>query len=169
MGDDGSTGTATTYDLRYSTSPITAGNFASATQVTGEPAPKAAGQAESIHRHGPRRGHDLLLRPEGRRTRSRTGADLQRAERDDPTSSGRTTPPAAVTNLAVGTRTQTSLLTWTAVGDDGSTGTATTYDLRYSTSPITAANFGSATPVTGEPAPKTAGQAETLTVTGLDP
>ena len=33
MGDDGSNGTATTYDLRYSTSPINAANFATATAV----------------------------------------------------------------------------------------------------------------------------------------
>ena len=74
-----------------------------------------------------------------------------------------------MTNLAVGTTTQTSIaLTWTAVGDDGNTGTATTYDLRYSTShDHRRATSRSATQVTGEPAPKAAGQAESFTVTGL--
>ena len=74
-----------------------------------------------------------------------------------------------MTTLAVGSTTQTSAtLTWTAVGDDGTTGTAATYDLRYSTSIITAATFASATQATGEPAPKYSGYAETFTVTGLD-
>ena len=44
-----------------------------------------------------------------------------------------TTPPAAVSNLATSSPTTNSItLNWTAPGDDGSTGTATTYDIRYS-------------------------------------
>jgi hypothetical protein len=79
-----------------------------------------------------------------------------------------TTPPSAVTTLAVESTTQASAtLTWTAVGDDANVGTATAYDLRYSTAEITAGNVASATQVTGEPAPKAAGQGETFTVTGL--
>jgi chitodextrinase len=58
-------------------------------------------------------------------------------------------------------------LNWTAPGDDGSVGTATQYDIRYSTSTITDANWASATQATGEPAPKAAGAAETFAVTGL--
>jgi hypothetical protein len=79
-----------------------------------------------------------------------------------------TTPPAAVTTLAVESTTQTSaILTWTAVGDDGNTGTAATYDLRYSTANITADNFSAATRATGGTAPKPAGQSEIAFVTGL--
>ena len=58
-------------------------------------------------------------------------------------------------------------LTWTAPGDDANTGTASTYDIRYSTSPITVANWGSATQSTGEPIPSAAGSTETFTVTAL--
>src|SRR3989344_1233115 len=69
-----------------------------------------------------------------------------------------TTAPAAVTNLAAGTPTTSSLVvSWTAPGDDASTGTATTYDLRYSTATITDGNFSSATQVSGEPTPSVAG------------
>lgn len=78
------------------------------------------------------------------------------------------TAPAAVTNLATGTPAATSLrLTWTAPGDDGSTGTATSYDVRYLTATITDANWSSATQAAGEPAPQVAGSSETFTVTGL--
>ena len=59
------------------------------------------------------------------------------------------------------------LLTWTAPGDDGTTGTASQYDIRYSTATITAGNFGAATAVSGEPAPTAAGTAQSMTVTGL--
>ncbi len=53
------------------------------------------------------------------------------------------------------------------MGDDGSTGTATTYDIRYSTSTITLVNWGSATQVASEPIPSVAGSAESITVSGL--
>jgi hypothetical protein len=56
---------------------------------------------------------------------------------------------------------------WTAPGDDGSIGRATTYDLRYSAQPLTAANFGAATRLTGLPAPSVAGTAESYVVSGL--
>ncbi|WP_127578941.1 discoidin domain-containing protein [Paenibacillus koleovorans] len=88
----------------------------------------------------------------------------------EPTSGGDTTPPSAITNLAVGTTTSSSVqLTWTAPGDDGGTGTAASYDIRYSTSTITAGNWSSATAVTGEPTPAAAGTSQSMTVTGLSP
>ncbi len=78
------------------------------------------------------------------------------------------TPPAAVTNLAVSATTSSSVtLTWTATGDDGTVGTATSHDLRYSTYPITAGNFDAATRATGLGNPKASGSTETFTVTGL--
>lgn len=46
-GDDGAVGQATAYDVRYSTSPITGGNFSSASQVSGVSSPKTAGGAEA--------------------------------------------------------------------------------------------------------------------------
>jgi|GEM_PF-1262444 len=77
--------------------------------------------------------------------------------------------PAAVTNLTVAAAGITTIsLTWTAPEDAGS-GAATTYDIRYSTSPITEANFGAATPVSNPPSPKPAGSTENFTVTGLTP
>jgi hypothetical protein len=58
---------------------------------------------------------------------------------------------------------------FTAPGDDGPNGTASSYDLRYSVAPITAGNFGSATTVAGEPSPQPAGSHETIAVGGLAP
>lgn len=79
-----------------------------------------------------------------------------------------TTAPAAVSNLAVsGTNATTASLTWTSPGDDASSGTATSYDIRYSTSNITEGNWSSATQVSGEPTPSITGSSESMTVTGL--
>ena len=78
------------------------------------------------------------------------------------------TAPSAVSNLATSNSTVSSIdISWTAPGDDGSTGTATSYDLRYSTSAITSGNFSSATAVTGEPTPSVAGSSESMTVSSL--
>ncbi|MHB9024121.1 MAG: fibronectin type III domain-containing protein [Armatimonadota bacterium] len=77
-------------------------------------------------------------------------------------------PPAAVTDLTTTASTDTTVtMQWTAPGDDGSIGTATSYDVRYSTSPITLDNWASATTVTGEPTPAAAGTVQSMTVTGL--
>ncbi|MBI2042570.1 MAG: fibronectin type III domain-containing protein [Candidatus Nealsonbacteria bacterium] len=79
-----------------------------------------------------------------------------------------TTAPGAVTNLAITSVGQTSVsLSWTSPGDDGDTGTASTYDMRYSTSLITSGNFSSATQATGEPVPSVASSSESMTVSGL--
>ena len=56
---------------------------------------------------------------------------------------------------------------WSAPGDDSLSGRATTYDLRYSTSPLTLSNFGVATRVVGLQAPGPVGTAESFIVSGL--
>jgi hypothetical protein len=45
-GDDSTSGTASAYDIRYSMSPIDSGNFDSALEALGEPAPRPSGEAE---------------------------------------------------------------------------------------------------------------------------
>ena len=84
-----------------------------------------------------------------------------------------TTPPAVITNLAAapGTATGSVDLSWSAPGDDANIGTASNYLVRYSASAIESqAAWEAATPVTvGVPAPKPAGQAEQMTVSGLTP
>ena len=163
-GDDGATGTATSYDVRYSTSTITAGNWASATQATGEPAPSVAGSAETFTVTGLSESttYFLAIKTSDEVPNESAISNVPSAATADGTA------PDAVTDLATGTVTGSSVaLSWTAPGDDGATGTATTYDVRYSTSTITAGNWASATQATGEPAPSVAGSAETFTVTGL--
>jgi Tol biopolymer transport system component len=80
------------------------------------------------------------------------------------------TPPAAVSDLAIAGSTITTLtLRWTAPGNDGNSGTASSYEIRSSTTTITAGTWGSATLVAGVPTPLLAGTIQTFTVTGLAP
>lgn len=77
-------------------------------------------------------------------------------------------PPAAVSNLSMlSSGVNYIALRWTAPGDDGASGTASSYDLRFSTSAITAVNFSSATRITGMTAPLSGGSTETFTVNSL--
>jgi hypothetical protein len=164
-GDDGSTGTASFYDVRYSTSTITGANWASATPCTSEPSPSIAGSSESFTVTG-------LTINTAYYFALKTSDEVPNESGLSNVASGTTTadvtPPAAVTNMAAGGATSSSIgLAFTAPGDDGSTGTATTYDVRYSTSAITEGNWASATQFVGEPAPSAGGSFEYITVTGL--
>ena len=79
-----------------------------------------------------------------------------------------TTTPAMVNNLAATGSNLTSVtLTWAATGDDANTGTAASYDVRYSSA--SSFNWATATPAVGEPSPQPAGSTEVFTVSGLDP
>ncbi|MDJ1486330.1 S8 family serine peptidase [Cytophagaceae bacterium YF14B1] len=78
-------------------------------------------------------------------------------------------PPAAVTDLTVSASKNSGLtLTWTAPADSSS-GSASLYELRYATFPITPDNFGEAIRVSVPPKPGPAGMKETFTLTDLTP
>jgi chitodextrinase len=165
-GDDSLTGTASQYDLRYSTSLITAANYSSATQVTGEPTPGAPGtsQGQTVTGLQPATTYWFAIK---------TADDAGNWSLISNVVSKATSAAAdgirpAPASLAVSAVTDTNAtLAWTAVGDDSLTGTATSYAVRYSTAPITLANFASATAVTGVPVPAAPGTAQTVVVHSL--
>jgi subtilisin family serine protease len=83
-----------------------------------------------------------------------------------------TTAPGAPAALTATHRSATALrLTWTASGDDGGSGTAARYELRYATAPITEATFAGAAAVpAGElPQPAASGVTQSLILSGLQP
>lgn len=79
------------------------------------------------------------------------------------------TPPTTVSNLtaAPGSTHGTYRLQWTAPGDDGMTGKASQYVIKYSAQPITAGNWNSAVTYPNPPVPLVAGQTQSLTISGL--
>lgn len=168
-GDDGTIGRATTYDIRYRTVAISATDtttwWNAATQVTGEPAPGVAGATDSmrVRSLSPLTTYYFMIRAADEVPNWSGYSNV--AVR---TTSGDATAPAAIADLTVTGTTGTSVsVRWTAPGDDGTTGTATSYDVRYSTSAITSANWSTALQATGEPAPATPGTAQSFTISGL--
>lgn len=83
---------------------------------------------------------------------------------DQPSSFG-----VASVSAAANDATNSVQLAWTAPGDDGNVGQASSYDIRYSTGTLNESTWGFATTVVGEPAPQPAGSAESFIVPGLQP
>jgi len=167
-GDDGNSGTASMYDIRYSLSSITEGNWDAAIQVSGEPAPQPAGSQETFVVDGLQPGTVYYFAAktadEASNWSALSNVVIKQTAPED-------TPPAAVVDLdaAPGADHGEVLLTWTATGDNGNDGTAASYDIRYSLVPITPANWNEASRVNGEPTPQPAGSSESFTVGNLDP
>lgn len=77
-------------------------------------------------------------------------------------------PPGQVTDLAVVTADESSItLMWTAPGDDGDAGTATGYDIRYSTALLDDSSFESAPSATTVPQPLPAGATQQVRIEAL--
>jgi subtilisin family serine protease len=76
--------------------------------------------------------------------------------------------PAAIKDLTIQEAKLNSLvIRWTAPGASGTTGAATSYDIRYSTVPITTANFSSAVQVADTPKPLVAGTVQEFEIKNL--
>ncbi len=168
-GDDGNVGRATSYALRYRTVGITGTDtlawWSAATIASGLPTPGTAGSTDSVQVQNltPLTTYYFIIRAADE-VPNWSGFSNVAVK----STGGDNTAPAAIADLSVTAATGTSLaIRWTAPGDDGTTGTASSYDIRYSTSAITSTNWSSATTVTGEPAPAAAGGTQTFTLNGL--
>lgn len=162
-------------ELRYHTSPITPDNWEDATPFAGNPLTGGAGSSMQVTVPGLEGGHTWFFR-----LRNRVNTRLE------PEGSNQVSvfvpgtppvpdevPPAAIQNLAALSVEENRVrLVWTAPGDDGNSGRATSYLARRRTgAAITSeSEWSAATPiVSGVPTPATAGAAEAFWVTGLSP
>lgn len=166
-GDDSLSGTASQFDIRYSTSPITAANFASATRfLTGIPVPAVPGTPQTVIVTGllPSTTYYFAMKTADEVP---NWAGLSNVVTASTTAAPDVVRPAALAITVQSLTDTTVTLAWTATGDDSLTGTATLYDIRWSTSAITAANWASAAQATGEPTPTAAGTSQSFVVRGL--
>ncbi len=187
-GNFGQSGTAAGYDLRFSSSPIDASNFASAQKVLPGPTPMLAGTPQAFEVTHLISANPL---PDG------TSGITYYFSIETINSSGKVsaisnvvskpippvfdyTPPAGITNLSIvtpGVNKDSVTLSWTATGDDAQYGTAMRYDIRYSefqiveNGSLTDSNrqieFKNAARVEKTPAPSPSGTQESFVVAGL--
>jgi Fe-S-cluster-containing hydrogenase component 2/chitodextrinase len=166
-GDDAQRGSVVSYDIRYSISEITMASWDAAIALTNTPLPQMPGAEEHFEVSGLTESTTWYFAVEA----------LDEAGNRSPVSNsesaqvtGDLTPPAAITDLyASSSSTESMALTWTAPGDNGSTGQADHYIVKYSLSAITADNWDGATTFAQTTQPQIAGSTETLIVTGLSP
>jgi chitodextrinase len=165
-GDDSLIGNATRYDIRYSTAAITPANFSSATAVGSPPAPVAPGNSQSFVVSGLLSATTYWFAIQ---TQDDAGnwSGLSNVISKATLAAPDVTRPAPVALNVSGVTDTSATLSFSAVGDDSLSGTATSYDIRYSTAAITTANWATATQASGEPAPQTPGSLQTYTVRGL--
>jgi len=165
-GSTGLEGVAASYDVRWFASAIVSDEeWAAATQLDDEPAPLGMGIGQSMTVGLADLPQEATVYFAMRSTNDGGGiSELS----NSPSLTTPGVPPAAVADLAVsGTDASSLTVEFSAVGDDGQVGQAAAYDLRYSTAPITDANWAAATVFDATPAPKAAGGSETITITGL--
>jgi len=142
-GNDGDVGTAVQYDIRYAKTPITESSWASASQASNEPVPAAAGTPQKILIEGLTPGTTYYF---AMKTRDFAFESALSNVATVATSAVDTVAPAAIADLRVeDAMFRSARLTWTAPGNDGLLGSAVKYEVRYSTSPITEANWDAAT------------------------
>lgn len=170
-GDDGATGTASGYEVRYSLSgAITQINWGSATIFTQSWVPLSGGSTETRDVTGLASGTQYWF---AIRTRDEVPnwSNVSNSPSGTTTLPSDLTPPADITDLTVWDITSDTIaLMWTATGDDGVVGTATSYEVRYSTvGPITDANWGTATVFPQSWTPLPTGNIEIYNITGLAP
>ncbi len=162
-GDDGTEGSAAGYELRYSDRAIDANNFEQATRAAYQPGGGPAGIDRSFTAQA-LPDETLLYFAMKAFDDSGNVSGLSNAV------SARTPDvlPIKISNLAVTERRLTGLtVSFTAPGDDATSGVTEQYDLRVSTSGITTDTFAQATRV-DTPIPQHAGTTESIAIDGLE-
>jgi len=160
-GCDDWCGIAAEYDIRFSSTPITDNNWDQALKIPRMPVPAPAGTVQkcrAIELEPATTYYFAMKSWDGHSNASQMsnvayGTTLQE-----------TMPPSRVTDLEVSELdTGRYLLTWTARGDDGVIGQASSYEIRYQRfGMITDENWSSSARVKNVPPPKAPGEKESL-------
>ena len=166
-GDDGDEGRAASYDIRHHDAEIDEANWRPPPRPSSDPPVPGPGNSVEVFvvkGLDPGSIHYFALK-----TRDEVPNESPVSNCDYGTTLGEIAPPSRVTDLVAEAVSNTGFrLTSTAPGDDGDEGTATAYDIRYSTIPMASRGFPNATPVGGVPAPRPAGETETVVVEGVN-
>ena len=165
-GDDQNVGTASQYDIRYSTSIITLANWDIATSVDAEPTPFVSGTEQSFTVSGLNQATTYYF---AMMTADESDNWSELSNVSSAVTLSDITAPAQITDLqaTAGFEYGSVELSWTAPGDDQNIGTASMYDMRYSLSPITPANWDLATIVAGLPTPLPSGANQNFSLNNL--
>ncbi|HPR17081.1 MAG TPA: hypothetical protein PLD62_02430, partial [Candidatus Cloacimonadota bacterium] len=156
VGNDNLEGTAASYIIKIHNEMINLTNWESLSEYTQNLVPSSAGSSETLSITGleqETRYYAAIKAVDAAGNQS----ELSNIAEAMTTAIPDTEPPAAISDLSAATTETTIELSWTAPGDDGTNGTAQSYEIRYSESEITAANWAEATLISDPPPPQIAG------------
>lgn len=169
-GNDGHFGKASGYQIRYSTSPITnTSACTSGTAVVHSIVPRTGGIAEILELDGLAPATTYYFCVLAYDPASNFNDWTQGAVSATTAPVPDLTPPADINDGVIANANPNDVtLSWTASGDDGAMGTATSYDIRKSLSPIDSdADCEAAVSVVHNATPVPAGSALSTVVSGL--
>jgi len=165
-GDDDYEGTAYQYDIRVSNDPISDANWESSEQLPNLPVPLLAGTEQNYYVQNLEQDLDYyfgIKTIDDELNISNLSNIVNSALLED------TTPPAQITDLSALDTEDIIILTWTAVGDDGMEGQATSYEIKFSEEEITEDNWTESELLSNPPQPSTSGTSETYVAYDLTP
>ena len=168
-GDDSTAGTAHQYALGYGTSKDAVSNWNGAEMTVAvdlpTPEPPDTEQAHWVTGLQPGTTYFFNLRIADEIFQWSESSNIDSATTTIVLDSIPPDPIAELATVGVG---ETSItLSWTASGDDSSSGTASQYDIRYATTLIADSTWDDALPVAWPPTPQAAGAAESFTIYDL--
>jgi ferredoxin len=164
-GDDGNVGTAYQYDIRYSTDEIYDHNWETSFSLSNVPNPSSAGMPESMILTEFEVGEEMYF---AMKVIDDAGNESSLSNIAHAHILFDTIPPAPINDLSTEVIDTTILLQWTAVGDDGTDGTASSYDIRYHEQEITEENWNVCFQLTYTDAPNPSGLQESFMVEDLN-
>ncbi|PIE32970.1 hypothetical protein CSA56_13645 [candidate division KSB3 bacterium] len=163
-GENGMEGRAKTYDARYSQEPITSENWTRMPTVPFVPAPEQGGTRQTMDVSG--------LNPNTRYYFSVVAIDS--SGNTSPLSNvisvltGDTVAPGAITTLSAENVDSSSVfLNWLSPGDDALHDASERYEIRYSKTPLTEAEWTQAVKAQDSPRPSPSGTEERFLLSGL--
>lgn len=165
-GDNADRGVAAFYDIRYAMKENDLKKWEQASVVAGEPLPAAAGTRQEYTITGLQQDttYYLALRTTDDAKNTSELSNIAVVKSSDAVA------PAAIQDLRISKAGNDWVeLSWTASGDDGNSGRATSYSLRYAATPEALQEWDTAYEVMDVPAPKNPGSQEKFTVKGLRP
>ena len=168
VGDDEDEGIASSYTIKYFLENIDETNWNNATEFPNTFIPQNAGEIESLQIIGldVNTEYYFAIKAIDDNENISTLSNIANITTE---SIADIVPPATISDLQITAGSDYAELIWTAVGDDENSGTAYSYDLRYSTSEITEINWDDAEVLPNVPTPSPAETVEDYTAENLIP